>query len=115
TEAAPECGNGIYEVFRYLMLERNALDLLADADADPYSGATVHQFFTAHIVVNYTTDATLPGGAANPNQLPAGSATIPAADSTYSMPNGTVIGTVRFRLADLDPANTEVAPTYIQK
>src|SRR5262245_17158476 len=88
-EAPPECGNGIYEVFRYLMLERNALALLDDADADPYSGATVHQFFTANIVVNYTTDATLPGGGANPNQLPAASAVIPAADSTYTMPNGT--------------------------
>lgn len=115
TEAPPECGNGIYEVFRYLMLERNALDLFADADTDPYSGATIRQFFTANTVVKYTTDATLPGGAANPNQLPAGSATIPAADSSYAMPNGTVIGTVRSHLADLDAANTEVAPTYIQK
>ena len=115
SEAPPECGNGIPELFHYLMLERNALDVLADADADPYSGATVHQFFTANIVVNYTTDATLPGGAANPNQLPAGSATIPTADATYSMPNGTVIGTVRHLLADLNASNTEVAPTYIQK
>ncbi len=114
-EAPPECGNGIPELFHYLMLERNALDVLADADADPYSGATVHQFFTANIVVNYTTDATLPGGATNPNQLPAGSATIPTADATYSMPNGTVIGTVRHLLADLNASNTEVAPTYIQK
>lgn len=69
-EEPRECGNGIYELFRYLMQERNALHLLADADADPYSGATVHQFFTANIVVKYTTDATLPDGTANPNQLP---------------------------------------------
>jgi hypothetical protein len=114
-EAPPECGNGIYELFSYLLRERNAMALLDDADTDPYSGATVHQFFTANIVVKYTTDATLPGGAANPNQLPTASATIPSADATYSMPNGTVIGTVRFQLANLDPANTEVAPTYIQK
>jgi hypothetical protein len=114
-EAPPECGNGIYELFSYLLRERNAMALLDDADTDPYSGATVHQFFTTNIVVKYTTDATLPGGAANPNQLPTASATIPSADATYSMPNGTVIGTVRFQLANLDPANTEVAPTYIQK
>jgi hypothetical protein len=114
-DAPPECGNGICETFRYLMQERNALHLLDDADADPYSGATVHQFFTANIVVKYTTDATLPDGTANPNKLPAGSATIPTADSTYTMPNGTVIGTVHSNLASLDPANTEVAPTYIQK
>jgi hypothetical protein len=114
-KAPPECGNGFYETFRYLLHERNALDLLDDADADPYSGAAVHQFFTANIVVKYTTDAALPGGGANPNKLPAASATIPAADSGYTMPNGTVIGTVRANLADLDPANTEVAPIYIQK
>jgi hypothetical protein len=113
--AEPECGNGIFELFRYLMAERKALDALADADTDPYLGATVHEFFTANIVVKYTTDATLPGGATNPNKLPAASATLPAADSTYSMPNGTTIGTVRKNLADLHPANTEVAPTYIQK
>jgi hypothetical protein len=114
-EGTAECGNGIHEMFRYLMQERNALELLADVDADPYSGATVHQFFTANIVVNYSTDATLPDGSANPNQLPAGSATLPAADLAYSMPNGTAIGTVRANLANLNPANTEVAPTYIQK
>ena len=113
--APPECGNGIYEMFRYLMAERNALELLDDADTDPYSGATVHSFFTAHIVVRYTTDVTLPNGATNPNQLPTASATIPTSDATYSMPNGTLIGTVRANLVDLDSANTEVAPTYIQK
>src|SRR5215212_7834650 len=113
--AVPECGNGIFELFRYLMLERKAGGDFDDADTDPYSGATVHQFFTANIVVKYTTDATLPGGAVNPNKLPAASATIPAADSAYTMPNGTTIGTVRSTLAALDPANTEVAPTYIQK
>jgi hypothetical protein len=86
-----------------------------DADTDPYSGATVRQFFTANIVVKYTTDATLPGGGTNPNALPAASATLPAADSNYAMPNGTLIGTVRVNLADLHPSNTEVAPTYIQK
>ena len=75
----------------------------------------MHEFFTPNIVVKYTTDATLPGGATNPNKLPTASATLPTADSTYSMPNGTTIGTVRKNLADLDPANTEVAPTYIQK
>src|SRR6476619_3668159 len=83
-EAPPECGNGIYEMFRYLMQERNALDVFLGADTDPYSGATVHQFFTANIAVKYTTDATLPGGAANPNQLPAGSATLPTADAPYT-------------------------------
>jgi hypothetical protein len=115
SEATPECGNGIWETFHFLLAERNALGLLADADADPYSGATVHSFFTANIVVKYSTDATLPGGGANPNQLPAGSATLPAADSTYTMPSGTTIGTIRSALANLNPANTEVAPTYIQK
>lgn len=114
-QATPECGNGIFELFRYLMQERKAFAELADADADPFSGATVHQFFTANIVVKYTLDATLPGGAPNPNVLPAASATIPTADAAYSMPNGTSIGTVRANLASLDPANTEVAPTYIQK
>ena len=114
-EAPPECGNGIVEMFRYLMKERDAEGLFDEADTDPYSGATVKQFFTANIVVKYTTDATLPGGATNPNKLPTASATLPAADSNYTMPNGTVIGIVRANLADLDPANTEVAPTYIQK
>lgn len=115
TNTAPECGNGIYEMFRYLMKERNAEADFDDADADPYSGATVKQFFTANIVVKYTTDATLPGGGSNPNMLPASSATLPGADSNYNMPNGTLIGVVRANLADLNPANTEVAPTYIQK
>lgn len=114
-DSPPECGNGIYEVFRYLMRERNALPLLDAADADVYAGATVHQFFTANIVVRYTTDATLPDGSVNPNRLPPGSATVPGADASYTMPSGTVIGTVRASLANLDPANTEVAPTYIQK
>jgi hypothetical protein len=113
--APPECGNGIHEMFRYLMKERDALADLDDLDTDPYLGATVRQFFTASIVVKYTTDATLPGGAVNPNRLPPASATVPTADAAYNMPNGTVIGTVRANLADLDPANTEVAPTYIQK
>ena len=111
----PECGNGVPELIRYLLKERDAEKLLDDADADPFSGATVHHFYTANIVVNYTTDATLPGGEANPNALPAASATLPASDSNYVMPSGAVIGTVRAALADLDPANTEVAPTYIQK
>jgi hypothetical protein len=31
------------------------------------------------------------------------------------MPNGTVIGMIRSNLVDLNPANTEVAPIYIQK
>ncbi len=115
TEAPPECGNGILEMFRYLMKERDAEGLFDDADADPYSGATVKQFFTANIVVKYTTDATLPGGAANPNKLPPASATLPTADSNYTMPSGTIIGIVRANLADLDPANTEIAPIYIQK
>jgi len=114
TSSPPECGNGIHEMFRYLMKERHALGDF-DPDPDPYSGATVRQFFTANIVVKYTTDATLPGGAANPNQLPAASATLPGTDSNYTMPNATLIGVVRANLADLDPTNTEVAPTYIQK
>lgn len=115
TEAPPECGNGMLEMFRYLMKERDAEGLFDEADADPYSGATVRQFFTANIVVKYTTDATLPGGAVNPNRLPAASAPLPTADSNYTMPNGALIGVVRANLADLDSANTEVAPTYIQK
>jgi hypothetical protein len=115
TESPPECGNGILEMFRYLLKERDAEGMFDEADTDPYQGATVRQFFTANIVVKYTTDATLPGGAVNPNKLPAASATLPAADSNYTMPNGTVIGIVRANLADLDPANTEVAPIYIQK
>jgi hypothetical protein len=115
TEAPPECGNGIYETFRYLMKERGAEAEFDDADADPYQGATVRQFFTANIVVKYTTDATLPDGTANPNVLPPGSASIPSSDSNYPMPNGTIIGIVRANLSDLDPANTEVAPIYIQK
>jgi hypothetical protein len=110
-----ECGNGIHELFRYLMKERQALGDFDDADADPFGGAAVRQFFTANIVVKYTTAATLPDGSANPNALPAGSAAVPTADINYTMPSGTVIGTVRASLADLDPANTEVAPTYIQK
>jgi hypothetical protein len=114
-QGSPECGNGIYEVFRYLLLERNAGELLADVEADPFSGATIHQFFTANIVVKYSTDATLPDGSPNPNALPAPSAVMPAADSAYAMPNGTAIGTVRLALADLDGANSEVAPIYIQK
>jgi hypothetical protein len=111
----PECGNGIPELFRYFMKERQALGDFDDADADPFSGAAVRQFFTTNIVVKYSTAATLPDGSANPNMLPAASATVPAVDANYSMPSGTLIGVVRANLADLDAANTEVAPTYIQK
>jgi hypothetical protein len=115
TQAPPECGNGMFEMFRYLMKERNAELLFDDADTDPFMGATVKQFFTQNIVVKYTTDATLPGGGANPNALPAGSATLPAADANFNMPNGTLIGVIRANLADLHTDNTEVAPTYVQK
>lgn len=115
SQAPLECGNPVREMFRFLMKERNAEALFDGAEADPYNGATVKQFFTANIVVKYTTDATLPDGTANPNKLPAASATLPTSDSNYTMPNGTLIGVVRSNLADLDPSNTEVAPTYIQK
>ena len=88
-EAHPSAATGFPSCSHYLMLERNALDVLADADADPYSGATVHRSSPPTSSSTTSTDATLSGGAANPNQLPVGSATIPTADATYSMPNGT--------------------------
>jgi hypothetical protein len=113
SHGSPECGgNGLHETFRLLLKERAADP---DPEADPYTGATVRQFFTANIVVKYTTAATLADGTANPNMLPAASATVPTTDANYNMPNGTLIGVVRANLADLDSANTEVAPTYIQK
>ncbi|MEO8179210.1 MAG: hypothetical protein ABI895_10295 [Deltaproteobacteria bacterium] len=105
TRRAPgdDCGEGSFEAVRALLKERGDFDT-ADLDDFPV-GETVHTFFTARILVRYTTDA----GA---NQV---NATVPAADAGVALSDGTVIGTVRANLVNLHPSNTEVAPTYVQQ
>jgi hypothetical protein len=99
-----DCGEGQLESIRVLLKERGEFDLDAELDDFP-AGTTVRSFFTASVVVRYTTDA----GAHQVN------ATVPAADAPMTLSNGTVIGTLRANLADLHPDNTEGAPTYVQR
>jgi hypothetical protein len=99
-----DCGEGRLESIRVLLKERGEFDLDAELDDFP-AGTAVRTFFTANVMVRYTTDA----GAHQVN------ATVPAADAPVTLSNGTVIGTLRANLADLHPDNTAVAPTYVQR
>lgn len=105
-----ECAEGRADILRVLLEERGAfadIGELDESDADDFpSGTTVKTFYTANIAVKYTTDA---------GSVHAVDASLPAADATLSLPDGTNIGTIRSNLAALHPANTEVAPTYVQK
>lgn len=103
-----ECGEGRTEGIRLLLRERDAEELLADADDFP-AGTTIKTFFTTNVLVKYTLDA------GNVNALTGAFATLPAADSNFDFPDGVAIGVIRANLADLHPSNTEVAPTYVQK
>jgi hypothetical protein len=103
-----DCGEGWLAALRYFLEEKAGDADVANSDADDLpAGATIHWFYTAKIQVKYTTDTAYPNDA-----VPAA---LPAADSTVALSDGTVIGTVRANLADLDPANTEVAPLYVQR
>ena len=103
-----DCGEGSLSVLRHFLTEKAGDAELDNSDADDLpAGATIHWFYTAMIQVKYTTDTAFPNDA-----VPAA---LPAADSDVELSDGTVIGTVRANLADLDPANTEVAPAYVQQ
>ncbi len=103
-----ECGEGRGEGIRLLLKERQAEQMLVDADDFP-SGTTIKTFFTTNVLVKYTLDA------GNVSALTGGFEALPAADSNFDFPNGVAIGVIRANLADLHPDNTEVAPTYVQK
>jgi len=103
-----DCGEGGLPALRHFLAEKAGDADVDNSDADDLpAGATIHWFYTAKIQVKYTTDAAFPNDA-----VPAG---LPAADSSVALSNGTVIGTVRANLVDLDPSNTEVAPAYVQQ
>ncbi|HYW07049.1 MAG TPA: hypothetical protein VE913_08845, partial [Longimicrobium sp.] len=99
-----DCGEGRLESIRVLLKERGVFDLDGELDDFP-PGTNVSTFFTANVMVTYTTDA----GAHQVN------ATVPAVDASVTLSNGTVIGTLRANLADLHPDNTAVAPAYVQR
>lgn len=103
-----ECAEGRGEGIRLLLRERQAEEMLADADDFP-AGTTIKTFFTTNVLVKYTLDA------GNINALTGAFATVPAADSNFDFPDGVAIGVIRANLADLHADNTEVAPTYVQK
>lgn len=103
-----DCGEGGLPALRHFLAEKAGDADVDNSDADDLpAGATIHWFYTAKIQVKYTTDSAFPNDA-----VPAG---LPAADSNVALSNGTVIGTVRANLVDLDPSNTEVAPAYVQQ
>lgn len=106
--AGDDCGEARTLAIRLLLKERNAEQLLVDAD-DFEGGVTIKTFFTTNILVKYTVDA------ASASRLTGGFATVPVADSAFALPDGTPLGTIRFQLANLHADNTEVAPSYVQK
>ena len=95
-------------MLRHFLIEKAGDAETDNSDADDLpAGVTIHWFYTAMIQVKYTTDTAFPNDA-----VPAA---LPAVDSDVELSDGTVIGTVRANLSDLDPANTEVAPAYVQQ
>jgi hypothetical protein len=103
-----DCGEGLGDAIRQLLEERGAAEMLAESDADDLpAGADVKWFYTDNIAVKYTTDNGYPDDKVDP--------ATPAADTAFSLTDGTVLGTLRANLADLHPDNTDLAPTYVQK
>jgi hypothetical protein len=103
-----DCGTNRLAVLRYFLIEKGGDAEIANSDdGDLPPGATIHWFYTASIAVKYTTDANVPD--AVPAALPTSDTPALLAD------NVTQYGMIRANLVDLDPANTEVAPEYVQR
>ncbi|OGP50267.1 MAG: hypothetical protein A2Y79_00825 [Deltaproteobacteria bacterium RBG_13_43_22] len=106
-----DCAEGRLEVIRFLLAERGRETDLDEVDADDFpAGTTIHEFYTPKILVKYTTDA---------GSIHRVDPTVPATDAPRYLRDGTtLVGNVHSDLADLqalDPANTEVAPTWVQE
>jgi len=103
-----DCGLGRRQAIVSMLEERGIETADIDTSDDLPSGAAINWFYTANIRVKYTTDSAYPQHRVDP--------ATPTSDTPFTLPNGgPTVGTLRATLTGMDPANTVVAPTYVQK